>query len=980
MSRAFNAAGFSSLKAATSTPKTELLIQFNRCLHVSGMFCEPHVAGHNRTLSIGRFLKGTSRGFAMTHRQFKRSFHGQNSHFQGTNGFRSEFKGTPSNVDSGFSALRTGRSRSPLGLEANPSSAVRLKYSNSRSVKAESSTTHFEGNDSGYRLPPNEILEIVDAPPTPALSFSPQRDKLLFLHRPSLTPVSELARPELKLAGLRIDPECNSRSRMSFYSGVSICKLLEDDTLGESVDIVNLPEGAKINFLSWSPNGRNLAFTVRTDDEDGGSRSMLGLWIADVATGQARPLLIPPEHSLNTVFDSYSWVDDSTLVVCTIPSGRGPAPVKPRTPGGPVMQSNERGVKAQARTYQDLLKDTHDEKTFEYYATSQLLLVGLDGSWKTLGEPKMYTAVEPSYDGQYLLVATMERPFSFLVPCGRFPKRVQVWRLDGSVAQDVASLPLAENIPITFNSVRPGKRSINWRADRPSMLYWVETQDGGDARVEVVPRDIVYSYPAEPSPGEEPQVVHKLDLRYGGISWGDDELALVYESWWKTRRTRTWAIAPGALEKEPHLLFDLSSEDRYSNPGSPMQRRTKWGSYVLARVSTADGRQKLLLDGDGATPEGEIPFLDLLDVETGETERIWQSDKEKVFESVISLMSDSTEGPLPLESLRILTSRETQQENPQYFLCRWPDQSLVKITDFPHPYPSIRGVTKEIIRYERSDGVQLTATLYLPPGYDAERDGPLPLLMWAYPREYKSKDAAGQMRGSSNQFASIGATSERLFLARGFAVLSGPSMPIIGEGEEEANDRFVEQLVSSAEAAVDEVVRRGVADRQRIAIGGHSYGAFMTANLLAHAPNLFCCGIAESGAYNRTFTPFGFQSEERTLWEVPEVYMKMSPFMLANVITSPMLLIHGEDDNNPGTFPMQSERFFAALKGHGAECRLVILPHEGHGYRGRESILHKLAEISDWLELYCGGAPKAAVAPLESDAKQQEQIVAVGRL
>ncbi|KAJ7522459.1 hypothetical protein O6H91_18G011700 [Diphasiastrum complanatum] len=764
---------------------------------------------------------------------------------------------------------------------------------------AENSTKMAGGEDDeflGYRLPPKEIKEIVDAPPIPALSLSPKRDKILFLHRPSLPPLSELARQELKLAGLRIDPECNTLSRMSSYTGISIHTLLEEGTLREGKSIMGLPDDAKISSVSWSPDGRYLAFSICEPEKCDLPRSTLGLWIADVENGQARELLAPPKFSLNKIFNSYSWIDDSTLVVSVIPSARGLPPKKPVIPFSPKILSNEHQQVQQNATYQDLLKNMHDEDLFDYYATAQLLLVTLDGETKVIGPPAIYTSVDPSPDGRFLLVSSIHRPYSYILPWNRFPKKVHLWKRTGEFYKELCSLPLAENIPIAFNSCRKGPRSINWRADKPSSLYWVEAQDEGDARVNVSPRDIIYTAPAELQAGEEPNVVHKLDLRYGGVLWGTEALALVYESWYKTRRIRTWRISPENPE-EVQILFDRSTEDVYSDPGSPMLRRTSLGTYVLAQIKLSNGK-KLLLNGKGATPEGYVPFLDLFDINTGETERIWQSDKEKYYEKLAHIQ-------------------------------------------------------KEILRYTRSDEVQLTATLYLPPGYEPKRDGPLPTLIWAYPREFKNKDNAGQMRGSPNQFPGIGSTSPLLWLARGFAILEGPTMPIIGEGEAEANDRYVEQLVASAEAAVNEIMRRGVSRENQIAVGGHSYGAFMTANLLAHAPHLFCCGIARAGAYNRTLTPFGFQSEDRTFWDAPKTYMDMSPFVVANKIKKPLLLIHGEEDNNSGTFTMQSERFYDALKGHGALTRLVLLPYESHGYVGRESVMHTLWEMDRWLKKFC---------------------------
>lgn len=816
----------------------------------------------------------------------------------------------------------------------------------------------------GYRLPPKEIRDIVDAPPLPALSFSPKRDKIIFLQRRALPPLEEIARPEEKLAGLRIDGSCNSRSRMSFYTGITIHSLSDDGKLGPAKEVHGFPDGSKINFVSWSVDGQHLSFSVRVDEL--GNDSKMKVWVADVETGEARPLFQSPEIYLNAVFDNYVWVNDTTILVCTIPLSRGEPPKKPLVPPGPKIQSNEQQNVIQVRTFQDLLKDKYDEELFDYYATSQLVLASLDGSMKLFGPPAVYTSIDPSPDQNYLLISSIHRPYSYIVPCGRFPRKVDLWTTDGKFVREICDLPLAEDIPIAFSSVRKGKRSINWRPDKPSTIYWVETQDGGDAKVEVSPRDIVYTEPASHIDGEQPEVLHKLDLRYGGISWCDESLALVYESWYKTRRTRTWVISPGFKDIPPRILFDRSSEDVYSDPGSPMMRRTPDGTYVIAKINKGDGGTYVLLNGSGATPEGNIPFLDLFDINTGNKERIWESDKEKYYETVVALMSDQNED-IFVDRLKILTSKESKTENTQYYLQIWPEKKAFQITNFPHPYPQLASLQKEMIRYQRKDGVQLTATLYLPPSYDPAKHGPLPCLVWSYPGEFKSKDAASQVRGSPNEFSGIGPTSPLLWLARGFAILSGPTIPIIGEGDEEANDRYVEQLVTSAEAAADEVIRRGVAHPQKIAIGGHSYGAFMTANLLAHAPHLFSCGIARSGAYNRTLTPFGFQNEDRTLWEATNTYVEMSPFMAANKIKKPLLLIHGEEDNNSGTLTMQSDRFFTALKGHGALCRLVILPFESHGYAARESIMHVLWESDRWLQKYCVGSANTKADPDTSE-------------
>lgn len=839
----------------------------------------------------------------------------------------------------------------------------------------------------GYKLPPQEILEIVDTPPQPSLSFSPDRTKIFQLFRPpSLPPIHELSRPELKLAGLRIDADLSARSRMGYYTGVAIVPSTETVPAPEEklTRVTGYPEGSWLNYVAWSPDSRHISFTVRSPGGAGDPpRQPLELWVADASTGKSRCLLPLPTYGLNTIFDDYGWLDDDTIIALLVPEGRGTAPSKPRIPPGPKVQDNSSGSKAQNRTFTDLLKDEHDGELLEYYGQSQIVTVDVaSGNINRIGPPGLYIEVDPSPDGRYLLVSWLERPFSYTVPVGRFPRRTQLWTREGVLVRELAALPLAEDIPIAFNSVRKGPRAIGWRDDKPAELSWVECQDGGDPAVEVSPRDIVYTLDADVAAtaaaggdGEAaaaPQELARTDLRCNGVAWCDGDLAIVFESWYKNRRSVWWTMAPDRREEGKKVLFDRNYEDVYSDPGSPATRRTPFGTYVIAKL---DGERKLLMQGTGATPEGNRPFLNVLDIDSGSTTTLWRNTGEK-SESTGSLLGDTEGQTIHLSGLSLLMTRETPRDPPQTFvMTRGADGSWTErqLTNFPHPYPQLRDMTKEVVRYERDDGVALTGTLYLPPGYSKEKDGPLPCILWAYPREYKSKDAAGQMRRSPYQFSGVGSMSPTLWVARGYAVLDGPTFPIVAEGEEEPNDTFVEQLTGSARAAVAELERRGVADLARLSVGGHSYGAFMAANLVAHAPELFAAGIARSGAYNRTLTPFGFQSEERSLWQAKDTYSTLSPFMVADRVSRPLLLIHGEEDNNPGTFPLQSERFYSALKGHGCKARLVVLPHEGHSYRARESVLHMLYEQDQWLERYAGyGRVDPDYTTSDSEAEGEE--------
>ncbi len=781
--------------------------------------------------------------------------------------------------------------------------------------------------ESGYRMPPQEIADLIDVPRTPLVSLSPDNRWILLAHYPSLISIEELAQPELRLAGSRINPRTNGPSRGWYFTQLSLRSI----SGSPEREITGLPENAKLTNIRWSPDGKHIAFNHATADG-------IELWVADIKSAQARKLETP--HVNATYGAAYTWLSGGKgLLVKTIPEGRGGAPAESIVPDGPIVQENL-GRKAPARTYQDLLKNSHDEALFEYYFTSQLVSVTLDGKVQTLGSPGIISSMSPSPDGKYILMETIHRPYSYTVPAYRFPRLINVWDMTGEVVYELIDRPLADMIPIAFGSVTAGPRSMEWRADADATLAWAEAQDGGDAGLEADERDRVFMLPAPFD--KDPIPLATFALRFSGTTWGNGKLAYVSEWWWTTRMMRIWKVQPDNPDAEPVLIEERSFEDRYADPGTPMMRSTGRGTSVMI---TANGGKTIFLSGDGASDEGDRPFVDEYNVETKETKRLFRS--EAPYYEVPWDLIDS-------DKRILITRRESVTEPPNYFMRDLERGELAPITEFPHPTPQLLDVTKEQIRYQRADGVDLTGKLYLPPGYKKE-DGPLPVIMWAYPQEYKSKDAAGQVTESPYRFVRVGWWSPLLWLVQGYAVLDDPAMPIVGEGDEEPNDTYVEQLVASARAAIEELDRRGVGDPERVAIGGHSYGAFMAANLLAHS-DLFRAGLPRSGAYNRTLTPFGFQSEERTIWEAPDVYFTMSPFLHADKINEPILLVHGEADNNSGTFPLQSERFYGALKGMGATARLVMLPHESHSYRARESVMHLLWETTEWLDKYVKNA------------------------
>lgn len=786
--------------------------------------------------------------------------------------------------------------------------------------------------DAVYRMPDQTLVDIIDAPKTPRFSIGPDREWAVLIRRPGYPSITELAEPELRLAGLRIKPGSFSPSRVWPNNELEFLRIAD----GATRKVTGLPENPRLTNISWSPDGERIVFTNTTTDG-------VELWVAEVATAEARQLsggIVSLAAN-----EGPRWMRDSrSLVCCLVVTDPADAPVAPLVPAGPVIQESI-GEEAPARTYQDLLQNPHDEALFDHYMTSQLAVVRLDGGVRRVGEPAVIWAFQSSPDGRYLLVHALHRPYSYTVPSYRFPELIEIWDLEGNVLHRVADHPLRENIPIARGSVHTGPRSVHWRADAPSTLCWVEALDGGDADAEAEDRDRVFTLEA-PFDGEPSELI-TLGMRFSGMDWGHDELAMVTEWWWDNRMIRVWKVSPGSPESAPELLKEYSWQDRYNDPGEPVHTVNEYGRRVLL---TADDARTIFLIGDGASPEGDRPFLDAFDTYHNETSRLFRSEA-PYYERPVTVLGK--------EARHVITSRESVEEVPNYFLRDLHEEDSRRLTSFPHPTPQLLGISKEQIRYKRADGVDLTATLYLPEGYDPESEGPLPMVMWAYPREFVSADAAGQVDDSPYRFDWVGWWSPLLWLTQGYSVLDGPTMPIIGEGDSKPNDTYVEQLVASAEAAIDEVVSRGVAYRDRIAIGGHSYGAFMTGNLLAHS-DLFAAGLARTGAYNRTLTPFGFQSEDRTLWEAPEVYFEMSPFMHADRIKEPILLVHGEADDNPGTFPMQSERFYNALKGNGAVVRLVMLPHESHSYRARESLLHMLWETQEWLDRYVRKAGESA--------------------
>jgi dipeptidyl aminopeptidase/acylaminoacyl peptidase len=785
-----------------------------------------------------------------------------------------------------------------------------------------------QGDDGSYKTPPKAIADMLLAKASPNVSLDDKGEWMLFTESSSYPAVEELARPELKIAGLRINPANYAPSRQNFVNNLYFKKIADN----KEYKITGLPSPLYAGSISWSPDDKKIAFIQTTG-------TTVDLYVIDVAAQKAMKV---NKAALNVIGGGYQWYDNNTLLYRTAIKPANAAPAKPATPKGPTVQENY-GKATPRPTFQDLIKSPYDEQLYEFYATAQLVK-NVNGVETKIGQPAIYSSINISPDKKYMLIRTLKKPFSYTVPAQGFPSAVTITDMNGKAIKQLADLPSAETAPSGNDNVQLAPRGFDWRDDEAATAIWCMPLDSGFIKKNVDYHDAVYALSAPFN--TESKLLFKTKMRYRGTTWANANFALVNEGLTGKQQTQTNRYNPttGEIEK----LMERNTTDAYSNPGFPVTEKNQYGREVIKLID--NGNKLLMNNPTGSSPKGDLPFLATFELATKKTDLIWRS-QEGTFENVVRVLN--------ADKLELLTRRESEKEVPNYWIknlkAKIADRQL---TSFTNPYPQMDGVSKEKVRYKRADGVDLTGDLYLPKGYDAKRDGKLPVFIWAYPAEYNSAADAAQIRGSEHRFTLINWGSPVFYVTQGYAVLNNAEMPIVATSKEKKpNDNFIEQLTMNAEAAINMLDSIGVGDRNRVAVGGHSYGAFMTANLLAHT-KLFKAGIARSGAYNRTLTPFGFQNEDRTYWQAPDLYDGMSPFSYADKIKTPILLVHGEMDDNTGTYPIQSERMFNAIKGNGGTVKFVSLPYEAHGYRGRENILHTLAEQFNWLEKYVKNADK----------------------
>lgn len=780
-----------------------------------------------------------------------------------------------------------------------------------------------------FQKPPKEILDLVEYERAPTVRMDSKKEYMYLTYRDTYSSLDELNQEEMRLAGLRINPITNISTGTAYFNNLKVRKISEKT----DIQVDGLPKNPKIANIQFSPDEKYLAFTNTT-------ATGVELWIADVATASAKKIT---EAVVNANLNNpFTWLRDSkSLLVRILPANRAALiDEKRELPAGPIISMSD-GRESQNRTFQDLLKNRKDEDNFETLMKSELSIVNLYGESKLFKNAALYVEESISPDGSYVMITTINRPYSYVVPMNRFPQKSVVYDMEGNLIKEVNEVPLLEVTPRGYSASRPGKRAMSWRADKPATLFYAEALDGGDPSVKVEYRDEIFQWDAPFN--SAPVSMAKIPQRFARLFWGNDKYAFFVDSWQETRNSKTYLFNPSDPSQKPVVVNDRNTQDVYSDPGNFHFARNEFGRQVISI-----DKDNIYMIGDGFTAEGQFPFIDEFNLKTLKKKRIYQSTYTDKKEDIVSIED--------LKKGIVLVMIQSKNEFPNYYFrdIKKKGDNITQITFFKNPFESIANVHKEVIKYMRKDGIELSGTLYLPVGYDMEKKEKMPLLIWAYPREFKDASSASQTTQNPNLFTAPSYGSFIYWVTRGYVVLHDAAFPIVGEGKEEPNDTFIEQLVANAEAAIDAVDKMGFIDRTRVGVGGHSYGAFMTANLLSYS-NLFACGVARSGAYNRTLTPFGFQNEQRNYWEVPEVYTTMSPFMNASKMKTPILLVHGEADNNPGTFTLQTERYFQALKGLGANARMVILPKESHSYVAKENILHLLWEQDRFLELHLKG-------------------------
>ncbi len=780
------------------------------------------------------------------------------------------------------------------------------------SIATASAATETETETSLYRMPSDAVIQLLTAPAPAQPLIHARSGNIALLETDKVISQRRLLAPRIGLAGVRLDPVTGITDIEPMVRQIT---LVRADGHGAE-QVAGAPptkpatwtaEGeSRFTFVQFSPDGARLsALRVATGKPS-------ELWIYDIATGRTRKV---SSHVSPVWGNPCEWVDADALL-CRMRPKRPPALPEPST-DGPVVVDHA-GDTLPTRTYTMLLENGYDDALFEHYFTVELARISSKGKVERLGvSPGLIKHFEVAPSGQYVLLRRLQPPYPRLVPAPRFPATVEVWDL-------AAGKRIYQSEPVGFgieDSDEYGAEldSIQWQPDQPATAGYLYRRPLKDGAVEYQWRTL------QASPTAKPVVLARSDSRILSFGWSS-----AGTPWHLSRGQQGETVLTVLLPEGNNILWHGDRSDRAADPGRALRVDGQQGP-----VLEHDGR--IFLTGDGLTAAGPRPFLNSVDIRSGETRQLWLAE-DGVYEPVLAILDPAQEA--------WLTRRETETRPPQ--LNRVQQGTVSTLYSAGDPYPALQKVERRRIEYPRADGVTLRATLYLPKSNDAPK--PLPTLIWIYPREYDDPAQAEQLDSKAFRFHNIVGPSAIAATLAGYAVVVSPTVPILSTDD---GNGYLPQLVASTDALVDFLVEQNISHPGRIAIGGRSYGAFSAANLLIHSDK-FASGIAMSGAYNRTLTPFGFQHEKRSFWEATDYYSSISPFFHANQVKKPLLLVHGGEDPNPGTPKAQARRFFHALVGEGAVCRYVELPGEAHHYRGRETVLYATWEMINWLDLTIG--------------------------
>jgi dipeptidyl aminopeptidase/acylaminoacyl peptidase len=773
-------------------------------------------------------------------------------------------------------------------------------------------------NAEGYKLPPDEILKVFDAPNEQFLFLIDNTDYAIEYRVERYESLESISQEKLKLAGKVILPKIHSEKTDSPKLYLKLVDLRTNNRTA-----LTHPEDNRIIDFEVSPDRKLLAYLSQLENG-------IYLRVVELETGK---MLFRDNKRVNMTAPGLliKWsVDPRFLFVPRIAYDNEPAPVRTASDIAPKTEESF-GKNAQLRTYSNLLETNFDMKLFEYFFTSQFVKIDIDTkSEMKIGTPGIYRSFTQSPDGRYFLVRTVNKPYSYTLPYTRFGSSWLILDSNGNLIKDLVTKPVQDEIPI--GGVETGIRSPEWIPQESSTLCWIVAGDGGNPKKKVPYRDSFYKLKAPFD--KKPSLFLKTKNRGYISGFTSEKGRLFYIDYDRDNEWMSTFYGSYDASIGDKMLFTRSENEKYEHPGDFVTEKLSNGFRVIKVI-----KGNVYLYGQGYSENGNFPFMQKFTLKNGKKEIIFKC-ADKSYENFIGFTGKDHD--------RICITFETPAEPRNYFSVDLATGKRTQITTNINDASVLKEIKSELITYRRSDSITLGGKLYLPPDYDENKK--YPLVIWAYPREFAELSTAGQITGSNYTFTRFWGYSIKYLVLHGYIVFDGASMPIVGNVEKR-NDTFVEQIRMNAEAAIDHLDSLGFIDRNRVAVGGHSYGAFMTANLLAYT-DLFKAGIAFSGAYNRTLTPFGFQSEERTYWQAKDFYNKASPFSNAEKIKTPLLLIHGANDDNPGTYPLQSERMYAAIKGNGGNARLVILPYEGHGYDSRESNLHVLAEMCEWLDRF----------------------------